>query len=102
MGLAYCQAIYRKNTRLLIVEIRSWLALVLSLAPWPGRDHDKALYGLKSSGAAFRAHLAETLYDIGLLLNKADPDVWYRPAVNPNGIEYCEYILYYVDDILCR
>ena len=25
----------------------------------------KALYGLKSSGAAFRAHLAETLYDIG-------------------------------------
>ena len=25
----------------------------------------KALYGLKSSGAAFRAHLAETLHDIG-------------------------------------
>jgi len=61
----------------------------------------KALYGLKSSGAAFRAHLAETLYDMGLLLAKAGPDVWYRPAVKSNGIEYYEYILYYVDDILC-
>ena len=27
----------------------------------------KALYGLKSSGAAFRAHLAETLYDLSYL-----------------------------------
>ena len=27
----------------------------------------KALYGLRSSGAAFRTHLAETLYDIGFL-----------------------------------
>ena len=85
----------------MIVEIRSELASVLSLAPWPGREHDKALCGLKSSGAAFRAYLAETLYDMGLLLVKAGPDVWYRPAVQPNGIGYCEY-LYYVDDILCR
>ena len=27
----------------------------------------KALYGLRSSGEAFRAHLAETLYDIGFV-----------------------------------
>ena len=45
----------------------------------------KALYGLKSSGAAFRAHLAETLYDIGFRSGKADPDVWLRLAVKPNG-----------------
>ena len=45
----------------------------------------KALYGLKSSGAAFRAHLAGTLYDIGFRSSKADPDVWLRPAVKPNG-----------------
>ena len=38
----------------------------------------KALYGLKSSRATFRAHLAETLYDIGIWSSKADPDIWLR------------------------
>ena len=60
----------------------------------------KALYGLKSSGAVFQAHLAETLHDIGFKLSKADPDVWMRPAVKPTGECYYEYILCYVDDIL--
>ena len=36
----------------------------------------KALYGLKSSGTAFQAHLAETLHDIGFRPTRADPDVW--------------------------
>ena len=36
----------------------------------------KALYGLKSAGAAFRALLAETLCDLGYSPTKADPDVW--------------------------
>ena len=35
----------------------------------------KALYGLKSSEAAFRALLAERLYEIGFVPSKADPDV---------------------------
>ena len=60
----------------------------------------KALYGLKSSGTAFRAHLAETLQDIGFKPTKADPDVWIRPAVKLDGSEYYEYIMCYVDDIL--
>ena len=60
-----------------------------------------ALYGLKSSGAAFRAHLANTLNGIGFLSNKSDPDIWYWPEVKPNGFDYLEYILCYVDDILC-
>ena len=60
----------------------------------------KALYGLRSSGAAFRAHLAETLYDIGFVPTRADPDVWRRPAVKEDGFEYYEYVLCYVDDIL--
>ena len=60
----------------------------------------KALYSLKSSGAAFRAHLAETLHDIGLKPTKADPDVWIRPVIKPGGAEYYEYIMCYVDDIL--
>ena len=36
----------------------------------------KALYGLKGSGAAFRAHLAEKLHDIGFIPTRANPDVW--------------------------
>ena len=60
----------------------------------------KALYGLKLSGAAFWAHLAETLHDIGFRSSKADPDVWLRPAVKPNGQTYYEYILCYVGNIL--
>ena len=34
------------------------------------------LYGRKSSGTAFCAHLAETLNGIGFLSTKVDPDVW--------------------------
>ena len=60
----------------------------------------KVLYDHKGSGAAFRAHLAEELHDIGFIPTRADPDVWRRPAVKPDGFEYCEYILCYVDDLL--
>ncbi len=60
----------------------------------------KALYGLKSAGAAFRSLLADTLMDIGYRPTKADPDVWLRPAVKVNGFEYYEMVLCYVDDIL--
>ena len=60
----------------------------------------KALYGLKSSGAAFRAFLAEHLHDIGYRSSQADNDVWMRPATNKNGFKYWEYVLCYVDDIL--
>ena len=60
----------------------------------------KALYGLKGSGAAFRAHLAEKLHDIGFIPTRADPDVWHQLAVKPDGFEYYEYILCYVDDLL--
>ena len=60
----------------------------------------KALYGLRSSGAAFRAHLAETLYNIGFVLTRADPNIWRRPAIKEDGFEYYEYVLCYVNDIL--
>jgi hypothetical protein len=61
----------------------------------------KAPYGLKSSEAAFRAHLAETLYDLNYTPTKVDPDVWIRPAVKANGFEYYEMVLVYVGDTLC-
>jgi hypothetical protein len=59
-----------------------------------------ALYGLKSSGAAFRAKLAGVLHDLHYLPTKADPDVWIRPAIRPDGSEYYEMALCYVDDVL--
>jgi Reverse transcriptase (RNA-dependent DNA polymerase) len=61
----------------------------------------KALYGLKSSGAAFRALLADTLHGMGFRSTRADPDVYLRKAVKPDGFEYYEMMLCYVDDILC-
>ena len=61
----------------------------------------RALYGLKSAGKAFRAHLAETFYDMGFIPSLADPDVWMRSAVKEDGFKYWEYILAYVDDVLC-
>ena len=60
----------------------------------------KALYGLKSAGAAFRALLAETLYDIGYVPSQADPDIWLIPAFKPDGFEYYEMVFCYIDDIL--
>ena len=42
----------------------------------------KALYGLKSSGAAFWAHLAETLYNIGFRSSKADDRI---PSTTPGA-----------------
>ena len=60
----------------------------------------RALYGLKSSGAAYRAHFATTLIEMGFKSCMADPDVWLRPAQKDNGFTYYEYILTYVDDCL--
>ena len=60
----------------------------------------KALYRLKSSGAAFWAHLADTLHNIGFISTKDDPDIWICLAVKPDGAEYYEYEMCYIDDIL--
>ena len=45
----------------------------------------KSIYGLKSSGAAFREHLAKTLYETDYNPRYADIDVWIRPEVNFSG-----------------
>lgn len=60
----------------------------------------RALYILKSSGAAWRAHFANTLHETQFQSCLADPDVWFRPATKPNGFQYYEYVLVYVDDLL--
>ena len=60
----------------------------------------RALYDLKSLGAAFRAFLAERLDDMGFKSSIGDPDVWMKEATNSDGDEYYEYILVYVDNLL--
>jgi hypothetical protein len=60
----------------------------------------RALYGLKSSGARWRDHMAATLRDFGYESCQADPDVWMKPGVKRDGTKYWQYILCYVDDIL--
>jgi len=61
----------------------------------------KAVYGLKSSGAAFRAHLAASLTAMNFENTRADPDVWRRKARKPSGQAYWELVFVYVDDLLC-
>ena len=61
----------------------------------------RALYGLKSSGAAFRSHLAACMRHCGYVSSKADPDLWMKPMTDPsNGKKYYSYVLCYVDDVL--
>ena len=59
----------------------------------------RALYGLKSSGAAFRKHLAERIESMGFVSTRADPDVYIRAATD-GGFKYYEMIFTYVDDLL--
>jgi len=61
----------------------------------------RALYGLKSSEAAWRAKLAETLMSLGFKSSRADPDAWLREHKYTNCPEtYYELILVYVDNVL--
>ena len=45
----------------------------------------RALYGLKSRGAAWSAKLAETLNYTGHISTYLEPDVWIKFSVKPSG-----------------
>ncbi len=62
----------------------------------------RALYGLKSSGAAYygEEHLANCLTHLGFQTCLADNDVWIKAQTKLDGTECYAYILVYVDDIL--
>ena len=125
MSLTYSSVVSRDSVRIILLIVALNILQVMacdiqnayltvncrekiwtSAGPEFGSEHGqpmiirKALYGLKSSGTVFRAHLAETLHDIGFKPMKADPDVWIHPAVKPDGSKYYKYIMCYVDDIL--
>jgi hypothetical protein len=61
----------------------------------------RVLYGLKSAGAAFRAHLASFIRQMGYTFCKADPNLWYKAKTRPDdNFKYYAYIVCYVNDIL--
>ena len=61
----------------------------------------RALYGLRSAGAAFRNHLAECMRFLGYQSCLADQDLWYKAETRPSdGHKYYSYILLYVDDVM--
>jgi hypothetical protein len=60
----------------------------------------RALYGLKSSGAAFRHHLAACMDALEYFLCPTDPDVWMRKTTKGGETPYYEFTLVYTDDLL--
>ena len=61
----------------------------------------RALNGLKNSGAAWRIKSTETLRDIDFVPTVADPDICCRRTRKPNGADYYELFLVYIDNVLC-
>ena len=61
----------------------------------------RALYGLKLSGAAWRAMFAAFVINtLDFKPTRADADVYMRKNFRESGLAYYEYLLVYVDDIL--
>ena len=60
----------------------------------------RALYGLRSASASFRSFMAKKLDEMGFKSSKGDFDIWMRPATKPEGDEYYEYVMLYVDDVM--
>jgi hypothetical protein len=62
------------------VTEKVWTVLGPEFGPDAGKNVIivRALHGLKSSGAAFRAHLASFMRQMGYTSCKADPDLWYK------------------------
>ena len=56
---------------------------------------DKAIYGLRSSGARYHERFAETMRQMNFTPSYANPNVWIRDA----GDIY-EYVIVYVDDLI--
>ena len=57
----------------------------------------RSIYGLKNSGAEWRAKLAETLKSLVYKSSKAYTDVWMHQYFNPNGDPYYKYMFFYID-----
>ena len=51
------------------------------------------MFGLNSSGEAFRALLAEQSHELDYRPSVADPDVWIIAPVKPNEFMNYEYVI---------
>ena len=60
----------------------------------------RALYSLKSAGAAWRTFFAQMLTQLEFKPTRGDSDVYIKPQSKPDGTQYYEMLLVYVDDIL--
>jgi hypothetical protein len=60
----------------------------------------RSLYGLKSSGASWRAMFNTKITEMGFIPTIADPDACQQANAKPDDFKYYEYILVYVDDVL--
>jgi Reverse transcriptase (RNA-dependent DNA polymerase) len=56
---------------------------------------ERALYGLRTSGARWHDRFADTLREMGYFPCKADPDVWMKDCIT-----HYEYVCVYVDDLM--
>ena len=56
---------------------------------------NKALYGLRNSGACYHEKWAESMKRLGFVPLHADPDVWMRDRA-----DHYEFVVVYVDDLL--
>jgi hypothetical protein len=55
------------------------------------------LYGLKSAGKAFHAHLVDCMQKLGYTTFHANLDLWYKEVKLPEtGVSYYSYILIYM------
>ena len=55
----------------------------------------RALYGLKSYGAAWRQMLDQTLRYLGYVSSQADPDIWLKTETNTMHMYLCMSMIYY-------
>ena len=60
----------------------------------------RALYGLKSASVAWRSFFAQTLTMLSFRSTHGDSDVYIQVQTRPDGTDYYEMLLVYVDDIL--
>lgn len=89
------------------LQAPAWELVHATTGPKFGPSHQgqtviiiRAMYGLKSSGAAWHTQLSETLYSMNFKPTLVDPNVWFQAAYKDNGFDHYEYLLVYVDDIL--
>jgi len=81
---------------------RHYVACGPEFGPYEGRCAliKQALYGRKKAGRDFWLHMRSCMAHLKFKSCKANPDVWMRKAIDPNGNKYWEYILLYTDDVL--